>query len=151
MSKGGESLGSPHDAAVRPHDGQPCSHRTLIEVETALAAAKGVIADLNAAKDALIEDRTKAILRDFDEGVSRATLCKIHGVTYAALSAILFKTKRTKRSQLARGLNSTQAADYIRLTRQGVSPLIARKIALNAGTSTWRGGPNQGESHVGDQ
>ena len=56
--------------------------------------------ELQEARDQLLEERKAACLRDFDSGVSREAICRTHDISYAALSSILHKNKRTAKSRI---------------------------------------------------
>lgn len=108
--------------------------QTLAQLNAGIDAAAALLNDLQAARLKLLADRKAAVLRDFDAGVSRETLCKLHEMTYPALAALLNKSGRTKRTRLAAQLKPERRADYNRLITQGVPATLALSIAQTVAT-----------------
>ena len=103
--------------------------RTLSDIDGEITAALALLAGLQAERLQFLADLKAAVLRDFDDGLSREAICKRHGITYPTLSSWLFKAGRTNRSRLAAKLKPERRADYNRLVRQGVRPTLALSIA----------------------
>ena len=104
--------------------------RTLAEVHAGIEATTKLLVELQEARDQLLEERKAACLRDFDAGVSREAICRTHDISYAALSSILHKNKRTAKSRIVSGLTLAQRRHFGVLTRKGYTPKQARVIAV---------------------
>ena len=103
--------------------------QTLADLDAAITAAAELLASLQRDRLQFLAERKAAILRDFDKGVSRETLCKAHDIGYSALAGLLYKCGRTERYRRALDLKPAQRADYERLLRAGVGSHVARAIA----------------------
>lgn len=105
--------------------------QTLAELENGIAAANKLLVELQQARATVIAKREAACLRDFDNGIERRTICDLHGVTYPALSALLWRNKRTRKSRIVSGLTLPQRRHFGSLIRNGFTPKAARNIALS--------------------
>lgn len=107
--------------------------RSIEQIDVDLLAANTRVAQLEAERAEVISARRREIIKAYDEGARRQQIVAAFGVTYAALSGILFQAGRTERLRLSRGLTPKQEAEYRRLTRAGVPSRTARNIALAVG------------------
>ena len=104
--------------------------RTLAEIDYGISAALKLIVSLQEARKKLIEERDAACLSAFDSGVERRAICELHQITYPALSSLLHKNKRTRKSRIVSGLTLAQRRHFGVLTRKGYTPKQARVIAV---------------------
>ena len=63
-------------------------------------------------------------------GVSRDAICRTHAISYAALSSILHKNKRTAKSRIVSGLTLAQRRHFKALIARNFTPKQARMIAV---------------------
>lgn len=104
--------------------------RTLADINADITATASKLTELEVELKAAYEARRTAVLQDFDAGMSRPDLCAKHAISYATLSNILFKGKRTERYRQALDLKPEARVAYNRLLRQGMRSRLARSIAL---------------------
>jgi hypothetical protein len=104
--------------------------RPLDTIQAEIAATTLQLARLAQERRRAQVARRLGIVADFDAGLSRAAIAAKWGVDYSQVSAVLHKAGRTERSRQALGLSDSQRADYQRIVRHGVRPVIARAIAL---------------------
>ena len=104
--------------------------RTLAEVHAGIEATTKLLVELQQARVKLIEDRDAACLSAFDSGVERRAICELHQITYPALSSLLHRNKRTRKSRIVSGLTLAQRRHFGVLTRKGYTPKQARVIAV---------------------
>ncbi len=103
--------------------------RTLAEVYAGIEATSKLLVELQQARDHLLAERKAACLSAFDAGISRESICLAHDISYAALSSMLHKNKRTAKTRIVSGLSYMQRVHFGNLTKQGYTPKQARKIA----------------------
>ena len=74
--------------------------RTLAEVHAGIEATTAPGGVTGSAQSASGGTQGCVPARDFDSGVSREAICRMHDISYAALSSILHKNKRTAKSRI---------------------------------------------------
>lgn len=113
--------------------------RTIEAIDAELLAANTRLAQLKIERTEAVSARRREIIKAYDDGARRQQIVAAFGITYAALSGILFQAGRTEKLRLARGLTPKQEAEYRRLTRAGVPSRTARNIALAVGQGGGQG------------
>jgi hypothetical protein len=106
------------------------SPRLLPDIQADIAATTLHLARLERERRRARVARKLGIVADFDAGLSRTAIAAKWGVDYGQVAAVLHKAGRTERTRQALGLSDSQRADYQRIVRHGVRPVIARAIAL---------------------
>lgn len=99
------------------------------QIEPELRAAIDHLASLREEMAEAVAERREAIIKSFDDGMSRDGIAEFFAVPDTTVTSILCRAGRTEEQRRRIGLTPAQCAHYDKLLRQKIPSRVARQIA----------------------